>query len=32
MIAVPEELAGMVRELGLAFMLKSTTLIVKTME
>jgi hypothetical protein len=32
MIAVPEEPAGIVRELGLALMLKSTTLMVKTME
>jgi hypothetical protein len=31
-IAVPEAPAGMVRELGLALMLKSTTLIVKMME
>jgi hypothetical protein len=32
MMAFPEELAGMGRELGLALMLKSTTLTVKTME
>ena len=32
MMTVPEELAGMLRELGLPFILKSTTLTVKMME